>query len=547
MLPESSKRPDARLDKLAERVVEDLCFELGGTCHRVEDDQHGWDLMVEFPARKVDGSPDQQPAIRRCLIQVKSTRSGQPRTAVKLSNGVKFAKDTLPCFVALVSYPARGAKPDAIYLRHFWTPLIAQALSAARQAGLRHQQLNRLRMPIKFEKSDRKDELTAEAVIAAIDEIGARYGEQKRKISEGVGYEAGGGEATFELGANLGMPDFKDLLLGLKDSIAIENLRFVDKRFGFAAPPVFKGAGLLSLVHERPKCVVSLEHRRSGEELSWPGRIYSDYLAGENPKHGRVRAAAGPMQVLIRSAGTTTVTWKQAMDEPLTLEDLRRSAEARSWLSTDEEVDVSVWSEGRRVTVDRLDFEKRKELETWRELATAVRALCAIAPPERRPAELLISLDDVFKRLASLTQFASWLGPEPCTIRAVGELDWREEMESATHLILPWMLRMGDFVFVAIFERKVLEARRQGGQADYQTAEGRLLRGVIAHAKDDAHAIARAEIDWARRRAVEPGKALLSYEPDSDDSGTIVLTTDSGDLVALDIAEAPKQDVGADD
>ena len=97
--------PRPRPDRNAEGEVARLCRALGASVQNVTEDDHGWDLLVEFPPRIDTAFPDLDPPLTRCLIQVKSTQSRLTSTRVKLSNAVKFANDTMPCFVVLATYP----------------------------------------------------------------------------------------------------------------------------------------------------------------------------------------------------------------------------------------------------------------------------------------------------------------------------------------------------------------------------------------------------------------------------------------------------------
>ena len=117
-----------RTDRQAEDDVAGLCRDLGATIQRVTEDDNGYDLVVEFPSQVETAFPDIDPPLTRCLIQVKSVQSRRRTTRMKVSNALKLAKDSLPCFIALVTYPGKTNQNEAIYLRHIWSREMAEAL-----------------------------------------------------------------------------------------------------------------------------------------------------------------------------------------------------------------------------------------------------------------------------------------------------------------------------------------------------------------------------------------------------------------------------------
>ena len=70
-----------------------LCSLAGLTCNRSEEDDHGWDFMIEFPPPRDSSQPlDKAAGPRQALVQVKSTQGQLPRTRMKVSNAFKLSK-----------------------------------------------------------------------------------------------------------------------------------------------------------------------------------------------------------------------------------------------------------------------------------------------------------------------------------------------------------------------------------------------------------------------------------------------------------------------
>lgn len=72
-----STKSITRLARFAETNFATLCAAAGALCHESQEDENGWDCLVEFPVAGATG-----PA----FVQVKSSRNSRPSCSVKLSN-----------------------------------------------------------------------------------------------------------------------------------------------------------------------------------------------------------------------------------------------------------------------------------------------------------------------------------------------------------------------------------------------------------------------------------------------------------------------------
>ena len=72
-----------RLPKWAEVAIELQCIAAGAIVHPPEDDQNGWDYLVEFPPEKHPGPPDTHPAAKSAFIQIKSKKAASPVAALR--------------------------------------------------------------------------------------------------------------------------------------------------------------------------------------------------------------------------------------------------------------------------------------------------------------------------------------------------------------------------------------------------------------------------------------------------------------------------------
>ena len=519
-----------RFDRIAEAEVANLCRAIGGTVTQVDEDENGWDLMVEFPPRTVTAFRDTDPPLRRCLIQVKATRGRNLSAKVKLSNALKFALEPLPCFVVLLTYPTGRTTFEAAYVRHVWTDIMGASLKAARAAAVDGQPLHHKHLSLAFKPADQRNGSLAEAIISSIDEIGPGYGEKKGRIADSIGYERGSGAAEVILAEGIEYRDLEDLLLGLRTEIPIADFITSDRRFDLPGPRQSKGGGRLS-VDVRPvaKCVVTLRNNRTGDELSWTGGLFSGANLDAIPRtERRLRVVAGSMDLLISGDGSVKATWSSPNEERRQLHELVSASVFRSWMDGSD-LEMLLWSELGPLPSFRTTFEDLNETDHWSEVLAALRALSTVIPIERRPSDLKLSMNEVLEKLKLFTQLHSLLSPDRIPVRLEGSEEWAISLDAASHVVFPWAGLVGDYVIVAVIERDITGLHRSGSRIDLTTANGRLLRGTAMLASAASDKLVAGEVHWAKERARLSHKQIISYHPAGEGIGDLVLTWEDDD------------------
>lgn len=498
---------------------------------RATEDDNGYDLIVEFPSRVETAFPDIDPPLTRCLIQVKSVQSRRQTTRVKLSNALKFAKDTLPCFVVLVTYPNNPRSHEAVYLRHIWTTDMMEALKSARQNSAKGTPLNRQYLGISFTANERVDDDFADQLLDAIAREGADYGEKKKRMSDSLGYENGWGEGQFVLATGHDDRDLQDLLLGRRENLPIQSFTVTEFRFGIPGEETSRGPGLISVtVKPRSRCVITLQKRGSDDKISWPGGIFSagmDWLPLEKQK---IRVKAGPIEILLAKTGDVSATWSAPLDESRTLDDLERDARFRTWMDGSV-IDLDIWSEKGEIPSGQIRFGVLDTQEPWKDILEAIQALSRVVPPERRPNDLKVSMQAFASDISRHRHLTAVLKPAPTSIRVVNEDGIASALQTATHIVFPWISRIGSYFIVSIIEREIKSSHWEETMLHLTTENGRLLRGTAMPASGATDALVAQEVEWARGRAEASGRKILSYHPDGNGSGSLVLSEPSHDPV----------------
>lgn len=515
-----------RPDRNAEGEVARLCRALGASVQNVTEDDHGWDLLVEFPPRIDTAFPDLDPPLTRCLIQVKSTQSRRISTRVKLSNALKFANDATPCFVVLATYPTGPKKHEALYLRHFWATDMAQALRSARKASSDGRPLHMINLPIAFNAMERVDEQLAEAILDAIGREGSNYGQNKKTLADSLGYEESRGRGQLALADGYGETDLQDLMLGLRPDLPIKSFVSTEVRFGIEGPSETVGPGRISVdIKPASRCVLTLTRRDTGEELHWPGGLFTTGMGWLPASSQRLRVAAGPLELVISGEGEVRGDWSAPLSEPRSLDDLERDAVFRSWMDGST-LDVEVWTERGSLPAANMVFRgRRPDGDYWPEAVDAIRALSRAVSPERRPTDLRVSMEAFLSGLDEHSQFASLLQRDQMAIRLVNENELMAGVERATHILFPWVSHVGDYVIVSVIERAITSSVLKEQSCDFITASPKLLRGTAMKASDATDSLVASEVQWVRDRSDEIGKAILSYHPQGNGVGNLVLNT----------------------
>lgn len=170
-----------RIGKKAEADFITLCMDVDATVNSSDDDQHGWDHVVEIAPAKPSNLPaDLKTHVISCFAQIKGTK-GRKRTAkLKLSNAVKSAQSPLPSFVFLLAYTKSGV-PPTIYARHIWQDQIHHWLKRARETEATGKtDLRKLTVNIKFKEADRLDISPATWIEQTLAPFGDSYTSQKQ-------------------------------------------------------------------------------------------------------------------------------------------------------------------------------------------------------------------------------------------------------------------------------------------------------------------------------------------------------------------------------
>ncbi|EKS29761.1 DUF4365 domain-containing protein [Afipia felis] len=374
-----------RLPRFAETNFASLCAKAGVLCHQSQEDENGWDYLVEFPDNEVSGSPDTRPPAKRAFVQVKSTQGKRLTCSIKLSNARKAAQSPDPWFVVLTV--ERNNRPRT-YVIHIWKDLIASFLRSVRQAHIDNTPEHRKRLSLTFTEADYHSDDPVEWMRSEIERVGSEYGEEKRKISKTAGYEDGFGTGSMIVEVE-SIEQLHNEFLGLGNGLSVSRFTYTPRRFGILDPKpqidISKGT-----IHVTPDpigdCELRLRNVRTGALATLPGKIFAHSFPGPLNPERRVRFSAPGLEIKWATGSEEHFTFTLDFTTALDFVSLEDFIKIITWLQKDS-VALQIWANGRRVITAEANpngphvdcSEHLKIVGTLRSLSPAHRSDCRIS------------------------------------------------------------------------------------------------------------------------------------------------------------------------
>lgn len=440
-----------KLPKWAERKFALMCSDAGVVCQRVEEDETGWDYLVEYPAPPFQGPAEEQPPGRRAFVQIKSTSGRFARTKLKLSNALRAAQDKSPWFIVLVQ---RHSGDFKFFVLHVWRAEMARVLKRVRAAGIAGEPLHQVMLEFRFSAGmEHSTDLLGwmeQEILAQGDD----YETEKNRLFRIVGFEdgAGSGKLTIrgmdELAIERGM-------IGFGGPLEVAEFTMTPARFGIAdaVPRINLKEGWLT-VEAEPADVCEFRIRTSdGELIKLSGEVY------RSPFHERrLHFTADFLSLVMTEGGNSDLQVRFTRTGPTRVSELDVYCRFMDAV-TKGSVDIQIWAKGERMVGGEAHFPELKATTYWESFAN----ICAFMDR--------LSIEDLSIELADLEASKDDLHIAATTTTKSGmRLEFSAAdlpAEKATHLLYYSLSRCGDHSFFSLVERPV--------QRDYVVAERRCL------------------------------------------------------------------------
>lgn len=391
-----------RFPAFAERLFSTKVSEFGGLCHRVDEDEGGWDYVIELPHREYRGPADSQPPRQRAFIQVKSTEGARTSVPIKLSNLLKSAQDPSPWFYVFIK--EQHGEP-VVYIKHFWADLIARSLKAIRSAECEGAQLNKRSMSISFTDGDIISGDFLQWMQGCID-AQADYQADKRRLYAEVGHEKGYGTARLLFADHTNEEIFREFL-DLGNGLRVSRFEYVPERFSLPdnSRKISETDGKV-FINPQPQgtCQVRFRSPPTAPAFSITGTMYAVPFAPQAP----VRVSAPPIELLLSSEGVT-MNMSMRFEERLPLEHWYTYSRIRL-LSMSGPLQVELWRDSRKLVGCILSHTQTAESLDWNTVHSLAEVVRTIARDRNVP-ELSFSLDDINAHLSDLGYLTQGCAP----------------------------------------------------------------------------------------------------------------------------------------
>ena len=315
--------------QLGESVLTKWAAEVNAAINKAVIDRTGWDFLVEFGISTDDTDEsrplDLMPSPLQCLIQVKSTDTGERRIKTSLANWLRLVRSPLPTFFLLLDF---GYAPECTqaYLIHVGDRLMYRTLKRLRSLTARATPLELGKRTLTYTVSTDEHlsacdgKTLAGAIRGYVHPDFDTYVANKCHLLETLGYE----QESKRLDFKIRVPDshvhgdsadlLVDFAIGTVRELDVASATVTNVRFGIPAPKPddVLDSGTLSIKRTPVKSgSLTLRNDTTNDSIILPCDIYAPagvaHLVPTNRIKFRLSVPGGDF-VLNPSGSTTPLT-----------------------------------------------------------------------------------------------------------------------------------------------------------------------------------------------------------------------------------------------
>jgi hypothetical protein len=338
---------------MGENTLRMWAAQRGITANKVEQDQTGWDFLLEFPISK--HSPgitlplDREPFPLKCLVQVKASDQQRRSWGIKLDNWIHLVKNPLPTFFLVLEFDEQDDCQRA-FLVHVDETYIRRVLQRLREEHINPTaELHEIHLSISYGEADALPSLNgrglADTILTYVGSKPEEYSTTKMRLVEIVGYEDGNKRVSGHIAIPESVTDVREYLvdfaLGLVPRLDIANGEVRDVRFGLTSPEplhTFSEGGAIEAVRESiGRGTVLLSTLDGKREYRIDTETYGPSLPGVevSKEYLKFRFAAPYLDFILYPKPVNRVTFHYELPnpgEPQNIEKLRPISEVISFL-----------------------------------------------------------------------------------------------------------------------------------------------------------------------------------------------------------------------
>lgn len=493
-----------------EKRFSTLCSDEGITCNPANEDDHGWDHVVQFPHKPQPGIPaDLQKSLPPVFVQTKAHKSDHQTVRMKLSNALALARSPNPCFVVIP--PEKSSVEDKPWRAvHFWIEMIEQSLKRAREAagkGIPETSFHKRWITFRLIDADRHstDQLIP-WIERTIREAGFDYAAAKVSLLNSVGFDAERLVGTIQFTSLRSIEELIDHQLGLTPTIPIGNFELRDRRFGIDVPmpmPVSTNGEWIGTLHANPKpCVLRLRGP-DDVEIELAGDLIASSLPGLPIEQCKLRVKADFLDLVHSIGSPAQFKLNFNTEDKRTPAQLQKLARVLSWAGQGE-IDAQVLWDDKRLFGGTAYINSLPNRAAFERLALLMGCLVQLSS-HLRLASPEISIDDIRAAEEQLVALHGFLTSADMNVSAKVNAD-------ASPLKIDEVVTYGfadveNWRFTALTRWKCSEQSVEAGVWTFRLFDRRIVeRYAFKIADNNAAAIFDADF---KRLAATPGVLVM--------------------------------------
>lgn len=488
-----------KLGKAGERRFATLVADYthGATCNDSQEDEHGWDHVVNFDPEPVPGLPaDLQTAYPAVFVQTKSTESAAKRAVkVKLSNALAFTRNDNPCFVVLISIPSEG--PVRYYAIHWWDTLMTRSLKRARELhrdGMAEENFHKEDLHFTMAKSD---EFVPEELVGwmkqTVRAAGRSYQGAKAAMRDTLGFGAGELTGFIQLGPLDSIDQLVEHQLGLTPSIPMAKFELNQRRFDVDLPfPLPQGDIFFSSLQANPAAACDVRVRGpEGDSFVICGELIVPAIPGLTQDQIKYRIRTPMFDLVWRPSGTANFTFHFDTAALRPVAELEKCARFFSWVDTELEITATVGDD--RVFGGTARLKPQTDSGGWQRISGPLATLARLAEG-RKSGPPLISLEQTIQ--------TEWLGLMHDALSATVTTLRGELVENAPTMQFDYgisfaIVTVGNWVFATVIRLPLINQEQADGWFEAKFGPAILLE-TYAFETSDERQFSRFNEDYTR-------------------------------------------------
>lgn len=448
-----------RRGRSAENRFRLLCSDAGVTCNKSEEDDHGWDFIIEFQSKSLTELPaDREPAPLRVLVQVKSTRQKEPKCRLKLSNARNFANTESPCFIVLFQETVTGE--IITYAKHYWEDLITQSLYRVREADHKgRSDLHKLNMTVGFSLDDSISDNLISWIKDTVGSYGANYSELKQNLSRNVGYGERSYAGTFTFSTeDSNLDRIIDHQLGLIEGLAVENFRLEDQRFGIPSRnPIAEGQdGVLKIGPSEP-ITGQLQILDARNDAIWLKAYLTFPSWYDIPlEQFKFKIETKYFEWILKFNETGKIELPALLEKKHSLEDIRELLTIVLQM-VNGGVRVAMWFDDKQQFEGELRIKNAEEDFIWQNRISVTETLQRVSS-NLAPGTVQLSISEIVDAGWNLVNFEKLINLDEMKFKVSFDKS-HPELKRIENLLTYVQTQVGEWLFIVVFYRPVVAIR----------------------------------------------------------------------------------------